>query len=174
MAHCLQSVEVSAGDVVEIPAGIVHGLGAGILLAEIQQSSNLTYRIYDYDRVDAEGRTRPLHVERALEVIDFEPAKRVPVKHNIFEERLNEGVFLSTLMTNPYFIVEKYRMDDLLQAAAQGGRFAIWMVVEGSGSLSFAGDELPIKTGDTVFIPAAMGEYQLRGALTVLKVGLPG
>jgi mannose-6-phosphate isomerase len=174
LEQCLQSLEVFPGDVIEIPAGVVHGLGEGILLAEIQQSSNLTYRIYDYDRVDAEGRTRPLHIERALEVIDFEPVKRISVKRNIPEERLNEDVFFTTLTANPYFIVEKYRMDKSLKAVAQGERFAVWMVVEGSGSLSFAGEELPVNMGDTIFIPAVMGGYELRGALTVLKVGLPG
>lgn len=170
IARCLQSVEVFAGNVIEIPAGIVHGLGAGILLAEIQQSSNLTYRIYDYDRIDAQGKTRPLHIEKAMDVIDFDMGKRVPVKRVLHEDKVEDGVYRSTLVANQYFIVEKYRVQDRHKDEAREERFYIWMVVEGSGSMSFAGKDLPLYPGETVFIPATMGEYQFQGDMTMLKV----
>jgi mannose-6-phosphate isomerase len=171
--RCLQSIEVFPGDVIEIPAGVVHGLGAGILLAEIQQSSNLTYRIYDYNRVDAEGKTRPLHIAKALEVIDFDSTKRVPVKRNIPEEVMVDGVRRSILVANPYFVVERHRINSELTDEDRKERMAIWMVVEGAGRLISGGDELPLHAGDTIFIPAAMGTYRLRGMMTMLKIGLP-
>ncbi len=75
-AECLHVIEPKAGDCVFIPAGTVHALGAGLLVAEIQQSSNTTFRLYDWDRVDAQGQSRPLHVKQSLETIDFDSGPR--------------------------------------------------------------------------------------------------
>ena len=73
ITEVLNKVYVGNGDVIFIPAGTIHAIGAGILICEIQQNSNSTYRVYDYDRVDKEGKKRPLHVDKALDVMNFEP-----------------------------------------------------------------------------------------------------
>ncbi|HEX2954162.1 MAG TPA: type I phosphomannose isomerase catalytic subunit [Bacillota bacterium] len=174
LEQCLQSLEVFPGDVIEIPAGVVHGLGAGILLAEIQQSSNLTYRIYDYDRVDAEGRKRPLHIEKALNVINFATTTSLPLKRNSVEDRRGDGNFYKTLLSTPYFAVEKHEVHGELNEHTHGERFYIWMVLGGKGSIRYDASSISLQPGETLFIPAALGTYALQGDnLTLLKVYLP-
>lgn len=172
IGQCLQSVEVSPGDVIDIPAGLVHGIGEGILLAEIQQSSNLTYRIYDYDRVDAQGKKRPLHVEKALEVIDFNSQGRVAKKEQLKEE-IAPGCTKTELVANKYFVVELYDIKTKLPQAARGQRFFIYTFLTGQGSISYEGGDVPIKAAESVLIPASLGQYTIEGDLKFIKSFLP-
>ncbi len=165
---CLQQVPVGPGDVFDIPAGMVHGLGAGIVLAEIQQSSNLTYRIYDYDRIDAQGNQRPLHIEPALEVIDFQSAGREPKPPAIPVALGTVGTKIR-LVANDYFTTELYEVNGAFPEQAAGERFVIDTFIAGEGFISYQGGVLPVKTGESIFIPAKLGKYTIEGSLKFLK-----
>jgi mannose-6-phosphate isomerase len=145
---CLRKLSVKAGDNIFIPAGTVHALGGGILLAEVQQSSNLTYRLYDYDRVDAKGEKRPLHIEQALEVIDY------------------EGKCASV----PPFTVEETELTEEMALETGGDRFTVCLFLAGTGEIVYSGGRLPVQALETVFIPAGLKPYTIRGRLKYLKI----
>ena len=171
---CLRTIGVQAGDVIDIPPGTVHALGAGIVLAEIQQSSNLTYRIYDYGRRDARGNLRPLHIEQALKVIDFSFSSTAPVFSR--EEAVPApGAAEETverLASNRYFTVEKLRFAGERVEKADGERFFIYMNLRGRGTLRFEGGALPLGPAESFFIPASLGVYSLTGPLEMLRIYL--
>lgn len=164
---CLQSVEVKPGDVFNIPAGIVHAIGSGIILAEIQQSSDITYRIYDYGRTG-----RELHIEKALDVIDFNSAGRKP-KCKGLELDLGNGSVKRIVVANQYFCTEIYTVKGVIREIADGRKFFIYVFLKGSGTILWDGGVLPVRSGETVLIPAAMGKHTMNGDFTMLKTYVP-
>lgn len=170
----LNHIEVAAGDAIYIPAGLVHAIGDGILLAEIQQSSNNTYRVYDYDRVDKTGKKRPLHISKALDVINFDVTGMIDHSEISFvRERKpgeNEVILLSD---SPFFTVDLLNLQGEIEEFADGSRFYSYVIVEGEGNIiqtdSASKDVVKVKAGETVFIPAAMGKYAIKGSLKALK-----
>ncbi len=165
--ECLKTIEVFAGDVINIPAGLVHAIGKGIVLAEIQQNSDTTYRVYDYGRVG-----RPLHIEKALEVIDFNPDGRRE-KYTGLELKAGEDGIRRTVIANRYFCTEIYQIAGSVQEIADGSKFCIYTFTSGQGSISWNGGELPVCAGESVLIPAEMGGYTLSGTFTALKAYIP-
>lgn len=167
----LQKRPVKRGDVVFIPAGTLHAIGAGILLCEVQQNSNLTYRVYDYGRLGADGKPRALHIDKALKVTnlvpssgDFSPKGR-PV---------SVGSAVQTLLADsPYFKVERVELDGELHARTDGSSFISLLCVEGEGTLNSAGETLKLYKGDSLFIPANAGEYTLSGHGEWIKTVIP-
>ena len=156
LPEILHFCPVKPGDLFFIPAGTVHALGAGILLCEIQQSSDCTYRLYDYDRRDKAGRSRPLHVEKALDVLNYaayEPAA-LPSE---------DGT-----VRCPYFEVRVLEVSGEAKLALSDESFRAAVCVKGSGELSLAGTRLEIRAGMTVFIPAANDTLRISGELTLL------
>lgn len=153
LTEVLHKAPVRAGDVFYIPAGTIHSIGGGILLAEIQQSSNVTYRVYDYGRLGADGRPRALHVADALAVTDFAPAP-AGVDHG------------GHLARCPWFTV------DLLTAPCRGmagsDHFAALLAIEGGGAVTCGGQTLPLQKGECIFIPAGSGAFALDGDCRVL------
>ncbi len=172
IGDCLQTVPVSAGDAFNIPAGMVHGLGAGIILAEIQQSSNLTYRLYDYDRVDVAGKQRPLHIDKALDVIDFDAAGQTP-KIQSQRQSLGQAGAKELLVANQYFGVELYDLAGELAESTAGKRFFTYTFISGTGEIRYHGGALPIGPAESVFIPAGLGDYVVAGQLKYLKAYVP-
>ena len=165
--QCLNYVPVAPGDVFEIPAGLVHAIGAGILLVEIQQNSNLTYRIFDYNRIDQGGNPRELHLEKALQVIDF----RANDQHRSGGLGLN--VEKKTLVSNTYFTVELEQINNEMIEKTDGSRFFIYVILEGTGTI-WANEQLTTVTkGESILIPAGLGEYCWRGDFQTLKAYLP-
>ncbi|HQB29054.1 MAG TPA: mannose-6-phosphate isomerase, partial [Paludibacter sp.] len=163
----LQKVEVSAGDVFFIPAGLVHAIGKGIVLAEIQQTSDLTYRIYDYKRPDESGKERQLHTEEALDVIDFS-ASADP--KTIYSKSINE---LATLVSCDYFTTNIVRFNEQFNRFyGKLDSFVVYMCVEGNFEISCNGDVTKVKKGETVLIPASVAEVELlpQGEVTLLEV----
>lgn len=169
---CLKTIPVAAGDAFNIPAGMVHGLGAGILLAEIQQSSNLTYRLYDYNRADAQGNRRPLHIEKALEVIDFNSAGQGEKLKGLIK-RNTHGLVKKQLIANSYFEVDLGELDGELHETTKGERFFSYTFLEGCGKIIYQGGSLQFKTAESVLVPAVLGDYTIEGKAKFLKVGLP-
>lgn len=156
LTEVLNSVKVKKGDVYFIEAGTVHAIGKGIVICEIQQNSNTTFRVYDYNRKDANGNTRQLHIEQAIEVAKTEPAK--PYKSD------RENVLASC----KYFTVEKADVDGTKSFEISDNCFKSVIAVEGSGILKLNGFETTFGKGDSIFIPAQNGGFTVDGCCELI------
>lgn len=152
----LNKVEVKKGDVYFIEAGTVHAIGKGIVICEIQQNSNTTYRVYDYDRRDANGNARELHVEKALEVSVTKPPKEYKPE--------NENV----LAKCKYFTVEKSEIDGNCEFIVDESSFKSVIVTDGGGTLSMDGFQMQVKKGDSIFVPAQNGKFTVEGKCNII------
>ena len=163
----LHKVPVTKGDVFFIPAGRVHAIGKGVVVAEIQQSSDVTYRIYDYKRKDDNGNERELHTEQALDVINFEASKQ---PKTIYSPLLNET---TPLITCDYFTTNLLRFNKSLERQyAKLDSFVAYMCLEGTFTIESEGEKTTVIKGDTVLIPASIDELSLvpDGEVTLLEV----
>ena len=168
----LQTVPIAKNDVFFIEAGTIHAIGAGALIAEIQQSSNLTYRLYDYDRVDKNGQKRPLHVEKALCAANLRSsaAPRQPMR----VLRYRPGCASELLCRCRYF--EAYRMlvnterRQKVAYRADAMSFRVLLCVDGCGTVSFCNSASNIYKGDCLFLPADSVELSLHGQLQLLDI----
>lgn len=165
---CMNEVTVEAGDSFYIPAGTVHALGAGVLVAEIQQNSDSTYRLYDYGRLGLDGKPRELHIEDSLNVIAYEGSGAQYMK-----TELSRGNDWLTLVRSPYFITEKGQVEGEWALETTPDSFVIHIVCDGEGTLRWDGGEKPVKPGECYLIPASLGRYSLSGSMTVLRSYLP-
>ena len=158
LLELMNEEEVKPGDTFFINAGKIHAIGAGVMLAEIQQTSDLTYRVYDYNRKDAGGNTRELHTEQALEAIDFSAKHDFKVSYPEQENTCNPVV------DSPYFTTNYLPLNGSLdQDLSQRSAFSIWIVVEGSVHLQTEGGSLNLKKGETCLIPASVNSLSLKG-----------
>lgn len=158
VAECLHRVEVAPGDCLLIPAGTVHAIGGGILLAEIQQSSDLTFRLFDWNRVGQDGKPRELHVEQAISCIDF---SRGPVDKLISNGDVETGNTSEDLVRCPFFSIRRLKIDAPLTLADDR---RCHILVGLHGALTCTADEAQqsISMGETVLIPAGGLPAQLR------------
>ncbi len=154
-------VPVHKGDVFFIDSGTLHAIGAGILLCEIQQSSNTTYRIYDYGRMGTDGQPRELHVAKALDVTKLER----PVRDTKPQAKLD--IFacaeVELLASCEYFTTYHINLNGMCHLKAGANSFQCITVLGGSMELATAGGRVSIKKGESVFLPAGLGRYQLIG-----------
>lgn len=165
----LNFVPVKKGDSFFIPCGTVHAICEGLLIAEIQQSSNTTYRVYDYDRTDANGNKRELQTQKAIDVINYSFA---PKAHS--EKSFASGDASCSLLSEcEYFAVIKYSLKGSCKITPFGERFEMLIYTEGNGTLLYSGGSIDIKAGDSVFIPAKLGKYSARGKLEFLRSFVP-
>ena len=155
-----ESVPVKKGDVFFIRAGTLHAIGKGILIAEIQQNSNTTYRIYDYGRVGADGKPRELHIDKAVEVTNLCPAEPYPVTEPFTED----GAVKRLLSKCEYFTVYSVEADKEASFDADSTSFHNILVLEGNTVLKCGETSLDLKKGDSVFVPAGCGKYTLTGS----------
>ena len=166
---CLHRFEPQVGDCVFIPAGTVHALGGGLLIAEIQQASDTTYRLFDWNRVGADGQPRPLHVAQVLDVIDY---VRGPVNPQTPET--TDVPHVERLVTCDKFILDRWQLDS---PQAIGGDECFHFLAVLEGEVEIAGDpcDTPLRRGDTALIPADLGpvELQPRQSATLLNAYLP-
>lgn len=154
------SVPVKKGDVFFIEAGTLHAIGKGILIAEIQQNSNTTYRIYDYGRVGADGKPRQLHIDKAVDVTNLCPAKPYPQSDPVDMG----GWTKKRLAKCEYFTVDVINVDTSAALEADKSSFVNILVLDGGCVLSSEGnDAVELKKGDSVFIPAGLGKFELTG-----------
>ncbi len=169
----LHSFTPSPGDCVFLEAGTVHAIGADILLFEVQQTCDITYRLYDWDRVDAKtGRPRDLHIDDGLECADFARGPCHPVKPEVVH---NNGVRREGMVKSPYFSLERH-FGPVPFPVGSEGQCRIVVCVGGSGDLESKGKHHAIATGDVMLLPAEVGEAVCRpkGEVTLLECGLPG
>jgi len=154
-------VKVHKGDVFFIEAGTLHAIGKGILIAEIQQNSNTTYRIYDYGRLGNNGKPRELHVAKAIDV-----TKLVPPTHET-KAALEMDFFANykadLLVQCEYFTVYHFDLHGKCHLQATKKSFQSILVLDGTLEIEYAAGEMTIEKGESVFIPAEMGEYMLKG-----------
>jgi mannose-6-phosphate isomerase len=167
--HCLHVFEPKVGDCVLIEAGTVHALGAGLLIAEIQQASDTTYRLFDWNRVDRDGKPRALHIEQALDVIDFNRGPVNPVRPTATGRK---GV--QRLAACDKFVLDRHQLD-VSDRQPVDDRFHILAVVEGQIALQGEGGDHSLQRGASILIPASADEVLItpRGRATVLDMYLP-
>jgi mannose-6-phosphate isomerase len=167
--NCLHQFEPRVGDCVLIEAGTVHALGAGLLIAEIQQASDTTYRLFDWNRVDRDGKPRQLHIAEALDVIDFERGAVPPVS-----PQPTERPHVERLVACDKFVLDRWRLDTA-QPLATDNRFHVLSVIEGAVNLSAEGKTREARRGTTVLVPAANTSVQFepQGRAVLLDMYLP-
>ncbi|WP_428225692.1 type I phosphomannose isomerase catalytic subunit [Flavobacterium sp.] len=165
LTSILDDYPVKAGDVFYLETGTVHAIGAGTLIAEIQQSSDITYRIYDFDRKDANGNLRELHVDFALDAINY---KKIDVK-KAYEASLNKEV---SLVDSPYFSAAIIDLDGVLDKNNSNDSFVVYMCVGGVFEIQVEDKKYEFQLGDSVLIPAALTNFQLSGQAKLLEINI--
>lgn len=167
LLEVLNKVEVHPGDVFFIEAGTLHAIGAGIVIAEIQQNSNTTYRIYDYGRIGADGKPRALHVEKALDVTKLERPQRSSKPQG--EPETLDGCTQTLLASCDYFTVYRMELSGEIGMDADMTSFHSLLCLSGEAVLQRSGQEpLTIGKGDSIFVPAGMGSYTIKGKCEIL------
>ena len=159
LLEVLNAVPVKKGDVLFIESGTLHAIGKGILIAEIQQNSNVTYRVYDYGRVGKDGKKRDLHIEKALAV-----TSRVPI--------IKSGSEYPHVADCDYFTVDKLNLDGRLtyrmQGTVTGESFLSILILDGEGKISCKGESVSYRKGDSFFLAAGSGDWQIEGRCDAL------
>lgn len=159
----LDSVTVKEGDVFFLETGTVHAIGAGLVVAEIQQTSDITYRIYDFDRKDAQGNTRELHVDMALDAINYDKVNT----YKDYDRNINKS---NTIVDCPYFTTNYVPLEGQVEIKKSGDTFTVYMCVNGSFELTYDDVVYVYKKGDTVLIPAAMKAFIVNGNASILEI----
>jgi mannose-6-phosphate isomerase len=159
----LHQLPVKAGDAVFIPAGSVHAIMDGILLAEIQQNSDTTYRVYDWNRLGADGKPRPLHVDKAIDVINFAQVEPGHFPPQLLEE--NADLRCELITACPYFNVERVVLKQAgakFKGRLEGSTFEIWGIVSGLGRVGWGtGEALEFPAIRFMLLPAILGDYEI-------------
>jgi mannose-6-phosphate isomerase len=171
VAECLQTFPAKVGDVISVPAGTVHVIGGGVALAEIQQSSDVTFRLFDWNRLDVSGHTRTLHIAEAMQCIDFSHAAGKPQSPRLLEPAQFfarpshvEGVTQhEELLRNEHFLWRRHQVDRASFFLKTCGRCRIVSVIEGCVELSasIGRDHEILRPGDTMVIPASCDDVQV-------------
>ncbi len=159
----LNFIEIKKGDCLFIPAGTVHAICGGILLCEVQQNSSITYRLYDYDRVDGNGNKRQLHIDKAIEVTDTSKV----VKANENSENIDENTLM--LASCKYFTASEITCNEEYTFEVDEDSFVSLTVVDGSGAIMANGSCITLDLGNTVFLPAGLGKVDIYGNLKAIS-----
>ena len=164
----LNKVYVKPGDTLFIESGTVHAIGAGIVICEIQQNSNITYRVYDYKRKDKDGNERELHIGKAIEVSDLKPNKRYNFNN---DNNINKN--LERLAKSKYFDVLKGKVDGEEVFNINNDSFHSIIILDGEGTITIDNENINYKKGDSFFIPASDGRYIIKGNSEYIISRLP-
>ncbi len=160
----LNAVPVKAGDAFYIPAGTVHAIGKGCLIAEVQQNSNITYRVYDYARRDKNGNTRPLHTEKALDVMNFTPLTHELVMPRVCQAGVSTSLPGKKVCLTPYFRVHTLSLSALKTSiAVKEDSFLSVVLLRGEGEMDTGDHFVRMKAGESYFVPAGYGVFSLSG-----------
>lgn len=156
----LTRIKVKPGDFYYVPSGTIHALGKGIVVLETQQSSDTTYRVYDYNRKDNKGNTRELHLEKAIDVTSI-PQRYAPVER---ETRMNGETEITNFVSNDFFTVQKWEVNgpSAFEAAKS---YRIFSAISGEGELEADGNTYKIHKGDHFILPVGFGPFKLNGSI---------
>jgi mannose-6-phosphate isomerase len=157
----LNYVNIKQGDSIYIPAGTVHAILKNTLICEIQQNSDTTYRVYDWDRKDKDGKGRQLHKKEAIETI--KPESMPIITHSA------ENMLSQKIVESEFFEVEKINCKEFYEDFSNLNTFYAITVVEGEGVIETTTNKYEIKSGDSFLIPAALGKYKINGKIKFLK-----
>jgi mannose-6-phosphate isomerase len=165
-------IEVRSGECYFTPAGRVHAIGAGNLICEVQQNSDVTYRLYDWNRKDAHGHPRELHVEKSLDVIDYEDTDIAPVRPQLLHQN---GGKVWGLICCRYFVAEKLEVSGVLSGDTRNESFHVLSAFSGEGEVRGGERDVPLRKGESLLIPCALGEYEIRSesGLEILRSYVP-
>ena len=155
LTEILNFDKVKTGDTYFIEVGRVHAIGAGVMLAEIQQTSDITYRVYDWDRVDDDGNERELHNDLAIDAFDFNMPDNFRVEYPKAENESNN------MVSCPYFKTSYLKVTKELEKENNKDSFFIYMCVEGHAKILVEDYSVEMKTGETVLLPAALKNYKI-------------
>lgn len=165
LPQVLNFIDVHKGNSFFIPPGTMHAIGKGIVIAEVQQSSDITYRVYDYGRVGADGKPRQLHIEQAKQVTTLAKAQQNQTIYPIEED---QGYTMNILAECDYFKVKVIQLKENIRLAANGESFHAILVTEGNVVVKSKEITLDAHKGDSLFIPAFTGDYQIEGRGEIL------
>ena len=163
LLNILDTKKVKQGDVFFLETGTVHAIGAGTVIAEIQQTSDITYRLYDFDRVDANGNSRELHIDLALEAINYETVEAQK------EYSKTENVS-NTIVDCRYFTTNIIPLNGEVKVNKNQNSFTVYMCVDGSFDLTLNTETFKYQKGDTILIPASLTDFQLNGSASILEI----
>jgi mannose-6-phosphate isomerase len=161
----LNEIEVQEGDVFFLETGTIHAIGAGIVIAEIQQTSDITYRIYDWDRVDASGNQRELHTELALEAINYQ-TKEAKIS---YEKEINTS---NAVISCDYFTTKVIPLQGTFEWKKTKDAFTVFMCTKGNFELQIANETYSFSSGNTILIPAIIAKLQLVGNANLLEISI--
>jgi mannose-6-phosphate isomerase len=159
----LNRVKIKPGDFFYVPSGTIHALCEGTLVLETQQSSDTTYRVYDYDRKDDQGKTRELHLDKAIEVttVPHSAEKTVPVTH------VENGAIITTFVESSFFSVYKWEIEKSAAFTAKKD-YLLCSVINGDGALLYNGETYPLTKGDHFLLPVEFGPYEIQGPIELI------
>ena len=161
----LDTKQVQSGDVFMLETGTIHAIGAGTVIAEIQQTSDITYRVYGFDRKDANGNTRELHVDLALDALNYDKIEA----QRFYDKNENTA---NAVVDCPYFTTCFIPLKGSAVFSKTNDSFRVLMAVEGDFSLLVNGESYYYKKGSTVLLPAVITDYQLDGQASVLEISI--
>ena len=172
LENLFQSQAVSAGDTFFVPPGTPHTIGPGMVLCEVQQYSDLTYRIYDYGRTDASGKPRELHIEKALDAIEFGKNSE---RKSAFSSLPQISPHTKILAACRYFATERWEFSDDFSAQSDPDHFALLIFLSGKGQLQWGSEQASYAPGECWFVPATLGAFMLSPseATTVVETHVP-
>lgn len=168
MVGTLSRHAVKDGDALYIPGGVVHAIGAGCLIYEVQQSSNTTYRFYDWDRVDALGKSRPLHIEQAFKSLDLGfPPVHLHRARNPQAQGLN---MWRTYIHSPFFTIRELTLADEVEIPLDGSTFLSLFVLDGGVKVTSGGESVEVMRGSSALVPADAGACRLKARISATKL----
>ncbi len=172
LLDCIEKLAIKKGDVIHIPAGLLHAITKDVMVLEVQQNADVTYRIYDYDRLGLDNLPRALHVEQSLDVLDFD--SRLP-KKTTKGLQVKEAQHVTTYyIADPYFGIIAYDIEETLPLQTDGQKFMVLTAVEGDFTIQGAHfEDVTLAFGRSAFIPAALGQFCLTGRGKIIKSFVP-
>lgn len=159
----LDEQKVETGDVFFLETGTIHAIGAGVMLAEIQQTSDITYRVYDWDRVDSDGKSRELHTDLALEAMNYD---RVSAK----QDYKTEENTINPVVDCPYFTTCLIPLHGTMEFTKTGNSFVVLMCVSGVMTIETGSGKIHLVKGQTILLPAALRSYNISGKASFLEI----
>ena len=170
LEDALEFIPVKQGDVFFIPPGTIHAIGKGLVIAEIQQNSNTTYRLYDYGRRDKNGSLRPLHIEKGLAAAILSPSAAV---YSLPRKESLPGGTRHELASCPYFEVFRLTVESEISLPVTEDSFLHLLVTDGELTLSDSANSLKVKKGDSIFVPAGEDALTITGQGELIATTLP-